>query len=110
VTPEASRFLDKARKLLEHVTTMLSVSLNEDAGRTAYLAGFHAAMSFTCNSPGAGPNANLSIPILCTCGSNTTRETRARQSRLPAPPVSLIFARFGMGAYFSSLTRCSACF
>jgi predicted nucleotidyltransferase len=46
VTPEASRFLDKARKLLEHAKTMLSVSLNEDAGRTAYLAGFHAAQAF----------------------------------------------------------------
>jgi uncharacterized protein (UPF0332 family) len=46
VTPEASRFLDKARKLLEHATTMLSVGLNEDAGRTAYLAGFHAAQAF----------------------------------------------------------------
>ncbi len=25
---------------------MLGVSLNEDAGRTAYLAGFHAAQAF----------------------------------------------------------------
>ena len=46
MTPEASRFLDKARKLLEHATTMLGVGLNEDAGRTAYLAGFHAAQAF----------------------------------------------------------------
>jgi uncharacterized protein (UPF0332 family) len=46
VTPEASRFLAKAQVLLEHATTMLSVSLNEDAGRTAYLAGFHAAQAF----------------------------------------------------------------
>jgi uncharacterized protein (UPF0332 family) len=46
VTPEASRFLAKARKLLEHAATMLSVSLNEDAGRTAYLAGYHAAQAF----------------------------------------------------------------
>jgi uncharacterized protein (UPF0332 family) len=46
VTPEASRFLSKAHRLLERATTMLSVSLNEDAGRTAYLAGFHAAQAF----------------------------------------------------------------
>jgi uncharacterized protein (UPF0332 family) len=46
VTPEASRFLAKAQVLLEHATTMLSVSLNDDAGRTAYLAGFHAAQAF----------------------------------------------------------------
>jgi uncharacterized protein (UPF0332 family) len=46
VTLEATRFLAKARKLLEHASTMLGVSLNEDAGRTAYLAGFHAAQAF----------------------------------------------------------------
>jgi uncharacterized protein (UPF0332 family) len=46
VTPEARRFLAKAQVLLEHATTMLGVSLNEDAGRAAYLAGFHAAQAF----------------------------------------------------------------
>jgi uncharacterized protein (UPF0332 family) len=46
VSPEAGRFLAKARKLLDHATTMLGVCLNEDAGRTAYLAGFHAAQAF----------------------------------------------------------------
>jgi uncharacterized protein (UPF0332 family) len=46
VTPEANRFLTKAHKLLERATTMLNVRLNEDAGRTAYLAGFHAAQAF----------------------------------------------------------------
>lgn len=46
MTPEASRFLDKARKHLEHAATMLRVDLNEDAGRAAYLAGFHAAQAF----------------------------------------------------------------
>ena len=44
--PEGKRFLTKARKLLEHAGTMLRVSLNNDAGRTAYLAGFHAAQAF----------------------------------------------------------------
>jgi uncharacterized protein (UPF0332 family) len=45
VTPEAARFLEKARTLLDHADTMLSVNLNDDAGRTAYLAGFHAAQA-----------------------------------------------------------------
>ena len=44
--PEATHFLEKARKLLEHADTMLGVGLNDDAGRTAYLAGFHAAQAF----------------------------------------------------------------
>jgi uncharacterized protein (UPF0332 family) len=43
---ETNRFLAKARKLLEHATTMFSVSLNEDAGRTTYRARFHAAQAF----------------------------------------------------------------
>jgi uncharacterized protein (UPF0332 family) len=46
VTPEAARFLEKARTLLDHADIMLSVNLNDDAGRTAYLAGFHAAQAF----------------------------------------------------------------
>jgi uncharacterized protein (UPF0332 family) len=45
VTPEAARFLEKAGKFLAHADTMLGVGLNDDAGRTAYLAGFHAAQA-----------------------------------------------------------------
>jgi uncharacterized protein (UPF0332 family) len=43
VTPQAALFLEKARKLLVEADTMLSVNLNEAAGQTAYLAGFHVA-------------------------------------------------------------------
>jgi uncharacterized protein (UPF0332 family) len=46
------RFLAKANKLLERATTMLSVGLGEDAGRNAYLAGFHAAQAFLFDSTG----------------------------------------------------------
>ena len=46
MTPQAARFLDKARKLLAEADTMLGVGLNEAAGRTAYLAGYHAAQAF----------------------------------------------------------------
>ncbi|MBF0464145.1 MAG: HEPN domain-containing protein [Nitrospirae bacterium] len=46
MTPEAERFLEKARQLLVRADTMLNVGLNDDAGRTAYLAGFHAAQAF----------------------------------------------------------------
>ncbi len=38
-------FLAKAVKLLNEADTMLSVDLNEAAGRSAYLAGFHAAQA-----------------------------------------------------------------
>lgn len=38
--------MEKASELLDHAETMLGVALNEDAGRTAYLAGYHAAQAF----------------------------------------------------------------
>ncbi|MBV9252515.1 MAG: HEPN domain-containing protein [Acetobacteraceae bacterium] len=43
MTPEAERYLAKARLTLEHARTMLTVNLAEDAGRAAYLAGYQAA-------------------------------------------------------------------
>jgi uncharacterized protein (UPF0332 family) len=45
VTPQAAEFLEKAQKLLIEAGVMLSVKLNEAAGRTAYLAAFHAAQA-----------------------------------------------------------------
>lgn len=38
-------FLAKAAKLLAEAEIMLSVNLNEAAGRSTYLAGFHAAQA-----------------------------------------------------------------
>ncbi|MGH6813496.1 MAG: hypothetical protein ACREDM_14545 [Methylocella sp.] len=35
-----------ARKLVGYATTMVGVSLNEDASRMVYLAGFHAVRAF----------------------------------------------------------------
>jgi uncharacterized protein (UPF0332 family) len=46
VTPESARFLDKAEKLLAEAEVMIGVGLNEAAGRSAYLAGFHAAQAY----------------------------------------------------------------
>jgi uncharacterized protein (UPF0332 family) len=46
VTPEAERYLTKARLTLDHARTMLTVDLTEDAGRAAYLAGYQAAEAF----------------------------------------------------------------
>ena len=45
MTPQAAGFLDKARRLLADAKTMLGVGLNEAAGRTSYLAGFHVAQA-----------------------------------------------------------------
>ena len=45
MTPQSNRFLEKAHKLLTEGDTMLSVALYGAVGRTAYLAGFHAAQA-----------------------------------------------------------------
>jgi uncharacterized protein (UPF0332 family) len=46
VTPEADRYPDKARQSLARARAMLTIELGEDAGRTAYLAAFHAVQAF----------------------------------------------------------------
>jgi uncharacterized protein (UPF0332 family) len=46
VKPQSDAFLEKAETLLEQAETMLRVGLAEAAGRTAYLAGYHAAQAF----------------------------------------------------------------
>ena len=43
--PQAAAFFEKSHELLEQAGTMLRVELTEAAGRTAYLAGYHAAQA-----------------------------------------------------------------
>jgi len=45
VKPQTEAYLKKSRELLDHAETMLRVDLEDEAGRTAYLAGFHAAQA-----------------------------------------------------------------
>jgi len=52
VTPEAARYLEKARKCLAHARATLGIGLSNDAGRNAYLAAFHAAQAFIFEQTG----------------------------------------------------------
>jgi uncharacterized protein (UPF0332 family) len=52
VKPQTAAFLEKSRELLDRTAKMLGVGLNEDAGRTAYLAGLHAAQAFLFETTG----------------------------------------------------------
>jgi uncharacterized protein (UPF0332 family) len=52
LTPETSLFLAKARRLLDEANGMLSMAYNEAAGRTAYLAGYHAAQALISERTG----------------------------------------------------------
>lgn len=52
MTPETGLFLAKARRLLAEAEGMLAIHYNEAAGRTAYLAGFHAAQALISDRTG----------------------------------------------------------
>jgi uncharacterized protein (UPF0332 family) len=52
MTPETGYFLDKARKLLGDAEIMLGVGLHDAAGRSTYLAGFHAAQALISERTG----------------------------------------------------------
>ena len=45
MTPEAARFLEKARQCLANARATLGINLSNDAGRNAYFAAFHAAQA-----------------------------------------------------------------
>lgn len=45
MTPEAARYIEKAEKCVSDASISLDVGLNNDAGRGAYLAAFHAAQA-----------------------------------------------------------------
>jgi uncharacterized protein (UPF0332 family) len=45
VTPEAERYLEKARQCLSNARAELGINLSNDARRNAYLAAFHAAQA-----------------------------------------------------------------
>ena len=52
MTPETAQFLGKAERLLHEADAMLKLDLNDAAGRTAYLAGFHAAQAYISERTG----------------------------------------------------------
>jgi uncharacterized protein (UPF0332 family) len=53
VKEQTSAYLEKARDLLGRADTMMGAGLADDAGRTAYLAGLHAAQAFIFETTGA---------------------------------------------------------
>ena len=56
--PEAAAFLDKAHELLERASTLLAAGFLEDAGRAAYLAGYHAAQALIFERSGRSPKTH----------------------------------------------------
>jgi uncharacterized protein (UPF0332 family) len=58
VTPETASYLEKALTLLAESEAIIAIQLNEAAGRTAYLAGFHAAQAFIFEHTGKTPKTH----------------------------------------------------
>jgi uncharacterized protein (UPF0332 family) len=59
VTPEAAEHLDKAREYLVKARGLLDVMhYNDEAGRAAYLAGFHAAQALISERTGRVPKTH----------------------------------------------------
>jgi uncharacterized protein (UPF0332 family) len=52
VKAQTSAYLDKSRELLDEADAILRIDLYEAAGRTAYLAGFHAAQALIFETSG----------------------------------------------------------
>jgi len=61
VTPEAALHLAKARQELGKARAMLGIALADEAGRTAYLAGFHAAQAFIFERTGRAPKTHSGV-------------------------------------------------
>ena len=61
MTPEASRYLDKAQRCVGNARTSLGVNLTNDAGRGAYLAAFHAAQALIFERTGKVAKTHLGV-------------------------------------------------
>jgi uncharacterized protein (UPF0332 family) len=60
VTPEAARFLEKARECLTDAVRYQSI-VPRIAGREAYLAAFHAAQALLCERTGKVPKTHRGL-------------------------------------------------
>ncbi len=58
---ETSSYLEKAQALLAEADAIFDIHLNEAAGRTAYLAGFHAAQAFIFERTGKTPKTHSGV-------------------------------------------------
>jgi len=64
VTPEVAEHPDKARECLSRARITLAAGVGEDAGRDAYLAGFHAAQALICARRGRPVKTHRGVQLL----------------------------------------------
>ena len=61
MTPEAADFLAKSQELLGRAPALLVQGFTDDAGRAAYLAGFHAAQALIFEKLGRSPKTHSGV-------------------------------------------------
>ena len=61
MTPEAAAFLTKSHELLRRAPELLALGFTDDAGRAAYLAGFHAAQALIFERNGRSPKTHSGV-------------------------------------------------
>ena len=61
MTPEAARYIDKARTCLSNASANLGIGLSNDAGRNAYLAAFHAAQALIFERSGKAATTHRGV-------------------------------------------------
>jgi uncharacterized protein (UPF0332 family) len=61
VKPQTVAFLAKGSELLERAPALLAQNFTDEAGRAAYLAGFHAAQALVFESTGRSPKTHNGI-------------------------------------------------
>ena len=59
--PESVSYLEKAQTLLSEAGAIFNTYLHEAAGRSAYLAGFHAAQTFIFELTGKAPKTHSGV-------------------------------------------------
>lgn len=61
MSPEAALHLAKARQSLAKAQAMMTIEIADEAGRTAYLAAFHAAQAFIFERTGRTPKTHRGV-------------------------------------------------
>ena len=64
MSPEAGSYLEKARTCLSNARAILAIGLGDEAGRGAYLAGFHAAQAFIFDQTGKSAKTHSGVQSL----------------------------------------------
>ena len=61
MTPEATAYLEKARKCLSNAHASLGIGLSNDAGRSAYLAAFHTSQALIFERTGKAAKTHQGV-------------------------------------------------